>query len=362
MFKSTPDKSFSPDYAKVSKIESKRYPELDVFRGLAIASVLLFHYTTRYNQIYGYNAMPFSFPYGYLGVDLFFMLSGFVIYMSLEDINNGYNFIVNRFSRLYPAYWASIGITFCLVSIFTLPGRQVSFYDAIFNLTMLQDWIGVESVDGAYWTLSHFISFYIIAFLINKLNLGRRIYLLCLIWLLMISFSKIVMDLGLKIPSQIKITFLLTEGSFFIIGILFFLTKKYGYTLSFYFIILYCLFDIYLVKGTLHFFASLFFSFLFLLATKGYLKFISLKPLTWLGSISYSLYLVHQNIGYIIINKLKILDVNFFFIIIIPTVISLLIASIVTYCIEKPARKMIRLRVKAQEEVAPVVETGSGIL
>jgi peptidoglycan/LPS O-acetylase OafA/YrhL len=50
------------------KTESGRYTELDVFRGLAILAVLLFHYTTRYNQIYGHDEMPFALPYGFLGV------------------------------------------------------------------------------------------------------------------------------------------------------------------------------------------------------------------------------------------------------------------------------------------------------
>lgn len=330
-------------YAANGYTESKRYTELDVFRGLAIISVLLFHYTIRYNQIYGYAEMPFTFPYGHLGVQFFFMISGFVIYMSLENIKTGSDFIINRFSRLYPAYWTSIGITFGLVSIFTLPGRQASFHDALINLSMLQDWIGeVKQVDGAYWTLSRFVSFYVIIFLIHKFNFKRRIVPLCFVWLLLICISKIAKHIGLIIPYRIELTFLLTEGSFFILGIMFYILRKYGYKPSIYFVILCCQFSVYFVNGKLLFFATLVFSFLFFLFNNGYLKFINVQPLTWLGGISYSLYLVHQNIGYIIINKLKLLEVNFFFLIIIPTAISLAIATAVTYFIEKPVLRMLR--------------------
>jgi peptidoglycan/LPS O-acetylase OafA/YrhL len=322
---------------------SRRYAELDVFRGLAIISVLLYHYTTRYNEIYGYTEMPFAFPYGYLGVEFFYIISGFVIYMSIENTKNSFDFILKRFSRLYPAYWVSIGITFGLVSLFTLPGRQSSFCDAMINLTMLQDWIGrVEYVDGAYWVLSRFISFYFIIFLINKFNLNDKIIQLCVIWVLLIFASKVAADTGIRIPFRIKLTFLLTDGSFFIIGIMFYLSKKYGFKLSISLVIVFCLICIYFVNGKAIFIASIIFSSFFILFCNGRLKFINVKPLTWLGGISYSLYLLHQNIGYIIIRKLDSLHVNFLVILIIPTIISLLLATAVTYSIEKPFIYMLR--------------------
>ncbi len=209
------------------KINSeKRYAELDVFRGLAIISVLLFHYTTRYNQIYGHAKMTFDFPYGYLGVQLFFMLSGFVTYMSMDHMNNGFEFIFKRYSRLFPAYWISILITFTSVTVFTLPDRQTSLHDVLLNLTMLQDWIGgVKSIDGAYWALSRFLSFYFLLFLIHRFNAKSKIVLICFLWLVSIFSVKTMSYLGIEMPDRIKITFLLTEGGFFIIGIMFYLIE-----------------------------------------------------------------------------------------------------------------------------------------
>ncbi len=91
-------------------------------------------------------------------------------------------------------------------------------------------------------------------------------------------------------------------------------------------------------------FSAVFFSILFILSLNGYLEFIVKKPFLWLGSISYSLYLLHQNLGYIIIRFLYTFEVNNLFVIAIPTMVSLLLAALVTYFIEKPVQNYLRSR------------------
>ena len=91
----------------------KRIAEIDTLRGLAALWVVFYHYTYRYGQIYGENLLPWTvFKHGYLGVQVFFVISGFVIYLTLERRNNLLDFAVSRFSRLFPVYWAAIGVTF----------------------------------------------------------------------------------------------------------------------------------------------------------------------------------------------------------------------------------------------------------
>jgi len=64
---------------------SSRILELDSLRGLAIIAVMLYHYTSRYVRLYGFhNTPPFEFWYGRLGVEFFFIISGFVIFMTLS--------------------------------------------------------------------------------------------------------------------------------------------------------------------------------------------------------------------------------------------------------------------------------------
>src|SRR5437867_8608517 len=63
-----------------------RIAELDGLRGIAALSVLLFHYTSKFGELYGHqNPPPLEFGYGgTLGVQLFFMISGFVIMATLD--------------------------------------------------------------------------------------------------------------------------------------------------------------------------------------------------------------------------------------------------------------------------------------
>jgi peptidoglycan/LPS O-acetylase OafA/YrhL len=83
--------------------------DIQAYRAMAIASVLLFH------------ADPEIFPNGYLGVDLFFVISGFVMAPQIIELSglktsdrfqNFFKFIKRRFFRLYPALAA-----ICLISI-----------------------------------------------------------------------------------------------------------------------------------------------------------------------------------------------------------------------------------------------------
>lgn len=53
------------------------------------------------------NPYHFNFSYGFLGVHLFFIISGYVIYMSILNCNNTKDFLIKRVVRLYPAYIVS---------------------------------------------------------------------------------------------------------------------------------------------------------------------------------------------------------------------------------------------------------------
>ncbi|HTD39422.1 MAG TPA: acyltransferase family protein, partial [Mucilaginibacter sp.] len=76
---------------------------LDSFRFIAILSVMLFHFTYSWTARDPYGKFFLHiFHYGYLGVQFFFMISGFVISYTLENTPNLLSFYKNRFSRLFP--------------------------------------------------------------------------------------------------------------------------------------------------------------------------------------------------------------------------------------------------------------------
>lgn len=160
---------------------------IDLMRFIAATVVLLYHYSFRTPDpnaglAFEYPALDVVFRYGYLGVDLFFVISGVVIFNSTRSAGFG-GFWYGRFSRLYPAYWFCLGLTaLALAAGGYLVERDVSLAVLLVNLTMLQKMIGVPDLDPVYWTLAYELVFYFWVSL--ALVLGRRDRILTLLGML----------------------------------------------------------------------------------------------------------------------------------------------------------------------------------
>ncbi|MDP3679575.1 MAG: acyltransferase [Flavobacterium sp.] len=327
--------------------KNKRYEELDCLRGLAALAVVLFHFTYGYD--FGLKIMSedkFYFRYGNLGVQLFFLISGFVIFMTLDKTKKAKDFLVSRFSRLYPAYWASIIITVTITTLLEVPFQEgiFSVKQVIVNFTMFQYWFKIKDVDGAYWTLAIELIFYIIMLLIFLFKKLNYIIWICLIWLVLsVCFAAFEIPLG----NYIKAILILRFAPLFVGGIAFYLLKNKPMDIFLHILILLSLCTEYyllyqLDSDCIVYWIIFFFYVLFYLFIYDKLGFISNKFLVFLGSISYSLYLIHENIGIGIIYWLKkIADIQLFY---LPITIILVIflASFITFYIERPALKWIR--------------------
>jgi peptidoglycan/LPS O-acetylase OafA/YrhL len=114
---------------------------LDILRFLSAVAVL-FHHT-------------FIFHYGKLGVYLFFIISGFVIYFSLGKGLKEY--ALGRFIRLYPLFWVSCTLTY-LVTLFY--GNNLPIEKYAVSMLMFNDGKIAQLVDGSYWTLTFELLFY----------------------------------------------------------------------------------------------------------------------------------------------------------------------------------------------------------
>lgn len=349
-----------PDNPSINR--QVRYPELDSLRGIAVLVVLFHHYIYDYDYYFNLltNTTEFSFyrflqnvlSYGYLGVHLFFIISGFVIYMTLERSKNTLDFVISRISRLYPAYWIAIFITISFLQFLPTPTiGNYSTKEILINMTMLQGFVKIRNVDQVYWTLKLELIFYVIMYVIfisKKLN---KIVPICVGWLLL-SLCSIYITLPLK--KFIDVLLIVEFAPLFIAGILFYKVKQEKNTSTLIRLLILSTFiveTIWMVKlkdadiisvSVLGVIYLIFFVF-----STNSLRFLNNKILLFFGSISYSLYLVHNVVGYAIIYRLRETTDNKIIYILVPTVISIVIAYALSILIEKPSMRYIRDRYKS---------------
>jgi peptidoglycan/LPS O-acetylase OafA/YrhL len=169
-----------------------------------------------------------------------------------------------------------------------------------------------------------------------------RINLIAAIWLGIIIGSKALeRNSSMDIHELIKLFLLLEHGNLFIAGIMFYKIMHRESDIS-YFILFICLITEYYLHGRLAYLITVYY-FVFYLFVTNRLKVLVVKPLVYLGTISYSLYLIHQNVGYVVINEMKSFDIlNPVSIIIVPMALSLLLATLIQKYIESPSLVFIR--------------------
>ena len=318
----------------------QRLKELDSLRGIACLFVLLFHYTTRYSEIFNISITSslINFKYGGLGVDLFFIISGFVILLTIKKTTSPVEFAFKRFSRLYPTFWVCMFITFFIVKSSDLIDYHRSFSDLLINLTMIPDIFGVKRIDGVYWSLLPELAFYLLMLIMILTKKIKNINIICYIWLIVIilnSFQDVM---------PIRVLLNLRFGYLFIIGISFYKIKAEDSNWQNHLLILFSYLTSFTITDSIEKQIILLgFIVVFYLFVYNKLKWIKIKPLILVGKVSYALYLIHQFIGYIIISELLKNGIeNRILLILVPTTIVLVMSYIITFYIEKPIQLFLR--------------------
>ena len=340
-----------------TKEAGTRIADLDALRGLAALAVVLFHYTTRYEELYGHErTLLLSVPWGHYGVQLFFGISGFVIFMTLDRTRSLTDFAVSRASRLYPAYWTAMALTTAAMLIAGMDDLLVSPAAFAVNATMLQGFVGAASVDGVYWTLGVELAFYAIMAALFQLRLLGRIEPLLLAWMSLHWFWTFAPTfLGFE-PSWLLGTIVIQAHiPFFAIGIAAFRLRSAaepGWALA---VIAAALTTIAACDGfAAAAVAALSAALLLLVALRGVVPGLGARPLVWLGAISYSLYLLHQYIGFAIIARLEAAGLDPHAAVAATLAAMLLLAAAVTYFVERPALKAIRTWYRGRSAPADV--------
>ncbi len=176
-----------------------RIKYLDGHRGLAILLVILFHAFSRWPDVvpYGHRyADVWLFKFGSLGVELFFMISGFVILMTLEKYRTRLEFLYRRWLRLFPAMLICSIIIFATAGFLVeRPGGAPGWDSLLPGLTFIEPvwWghvIGHRPVvlEGAFWSLYVEVKFYLLAALVYYWR-GRRALMASLIAVFTFTFA-----------------------------------------------------------------------------------------------------------------------------------------------------------------------------
>ncbi|MEM1367238.1 MAG: acyltransferase, partial [Cyanobacteria bacterium P01_H01_bin.15] len=203
-----------------------RIYEIDLLRFLAALSVIFFHYSFRGYRADNLTTMPYPLlevpaMYGYLGVEMFFMISGFVILLNTHN-RSVFTFLILRISRLYPAFWLCCTLTFICTKFLGAPVYSATFRQYLLNMTMASDFWGVPSIDGVYWSLFIELRFYALVALLLCFRQIHRAEFFLLTWLTIAWLQEL---------SPIRIlrdVFLVDFAAYFIAGALCFFIWQQG--------------------------------------------------------------------------------------------------------------------------------------
>lgn len=300
-------------------MKNARVNEIDLLRFLAALAVVFFHYSFRGYAADARSVMPYPLlapvsKYGYLGVQLFFMISGFVILMTASS-GSLRSFVISRLVRLYPAFWVCCTATALVIAAIGAPYFIVSWQQYLINMTMLNGFVDVPSVDGVYWSLFVEIRFYALVCVVLVLGRIHQAQQILTLWLA----ATMALQLQLFTSYSLGQLLIVDYSAFFIAGATFYLIWSEGATRTRLATITLCWgLAVSQTVGALpgieeHFKTSINGIAVAALVTMFFLAILAvsvrrtgkLGRIRWplAGALTYPLYLLHQNIGFSIFNS-----------------------------------------------------------
>lgn len=161
--------------------DGRRLEVLDYLRFVAAVAVVWAHWTfsginnDKIASLDTHTSVAHVTQYGYLGVEVFFMVSGYVILISASG-RSARRFAVGRALRLYPAFWVAM-LTTAVVTVLwgQESGLRTTIPNVIANLTMVPELLGSAPIDGVYWTLVYEVFFYLLVFVLLFVAAGEHL-------------------------------------------------------------------------------------------------------------------------------------------------------------------------------------------
>lgn len=305
-----------------------RIPIVDLYRFLAILGVIIAHYTVRWTPPregasyypYGSSLAWAPLEVGGYGVALFFVVSGFVIFMTLERSPNVIDFALKRFARLWPAMLICATLTTLALNVAGPESWRVNLPELLLSIAFIPptlvgkivghpewDW-----VDGAYWSLFVEVRFYVVA-AIFYLVFGRK-FLFAWAALQVASFAANLTLHDAASRTIVDTVLLLHFMPYFSLGIYSYALvtgrlRRCHYLIAFFalwcaaLVTEFCRYGAdlrnaagFMAAATVVYGASLLLAF-----DLPVRRYFWLRPLTALGRASYSLYLIHQLFGIVVL-------------------------------------------------------------
>ncbi len=281
--------------------EKKRNLQIDGLKAAAVLLVVLFHFFGRYDEIYHVGTdlpVPLMRKLGEFGVTVFFVVSGY--FMALD--RGGLRFALKKILRLWPVYMLGISACFLLTRHFPLPGRTVTLNDYILNIPFINGFINKPYVDGAHWYITDLIGCILIYSLVNLTrDIKARAAAIVFFTALSAALGYCAGHYeGYKI---ISILYKLVGSGHFaavLSGEVVCRIVKKQYipaALMWALAMALCLLCFPKIEAVKILVSQL----LLWIAAMGYVKPLGFKPICKIGEASYSIFILHQNIGFLII-------------------------------------------------------------
>jgi peptidoglycan/LPS O-acetylase OafA/YrhL len=332
-----------------------RVEALDLLRLVAVLGVVLFHYGFRGPTAHDttHVALPqlASFArYGFLGVPIFFVISGFVIAYSAEG-RTAFGFAIARVARIYPGFVFCLTLTFLMTLAFGAPAFETSLAQWAANLFIAAPALRQPYMDSAYWSLVYEATFYAwVTVLIAAGAFRRRIDIIVLLWLCISLLNELVFE-----SVAIRKIFLTDVSGFFATGLLIYdlylgrrdailqlllassvicavvvnavynlawLRDHTGESFDDWTVATICLASILMIMS----------------ATR--IRHLPLPSniVIAIGGMTYSFYLLHQQIGYVVFKRIE--PVTFPALLVVPIVLAIAALSWATWrYVERPAQR-----------------------
>ncbi len=331
----------------------RRIIELDSLRALAAINLVLFHFTFVYAEKFGYSSpLGFKWPFGAYGVEMFFILSGFVNSMSLMRRGRPTDFVAARLIRVVPVFLMVIVANLWILQLAPMH-QSVTTGQFVANMTLLPRIFGYECVDPVMWTLQIEMMFYATLVSMFKIGALRRYFLG---WGSLLVMSVIACPLldsleavhggqsWFAVATAVRRLMLLDFVPLFAIGFLLYMIKTNtgrlwqniaGIVVA---VIVFHSID----HGKHNPAATALIIALVTACAYGKVPPLRLKSLVYISTISYALYLCHNNLGCALIRRFDDAGVPPMICFAIAMAFSFAMAIIITHRVEQPITGWLR--------------------